>query len=70
MKPVQELTFEEALVELEQMAKQMELGNIRLDDAIAIFERGNALKQHCETILKNAKMKIEKIQTATVAEEG
>jgi exodeoxyribonuclease VII small subunit len=55
------LSFEEALKELEALKIKMESGNIPLDDALMLFERGNALKNHCEKILANAKMKVEKI---------
>jgi len=55
------LPFEEALKELEALKIKMESGNIPLDDALTLFERGNALKSHCEKILANAKMKVEKI---------
>jgi exodeoxyribonuclease VII small subunit len=55
------LSFEDALKELEALKVKMESGNIPLDDALTLFERGNALKAHCEGILANAKMKVEKI---------
>lgn len=55
------LSFEEALKELESLKTKMESGNIPLDDALTLFERGNSLKSHCESILAKAKMKVEKI---------
>ena len=58
---IEKLSFEEALKELEALKVKMESGNIPLDDALTLFERGNALKAHCEKILANAKMKVEKI---------
>lgn len=58
---IAKLSFEEALKELETLKIKMESGNIPLDDALMLFERGNALKSHCERILGNAKMKVEKI---------
>lgn len=58
---IAKLSFEEALKELEALKIKMESGNIPLDDALTLFERGNALKAHCESILANAKMKVEKI---------
>lgn len=58
---ITKLSFEDALKELEALKIKMESGNIPLDDALTLFERGNALKGHCERILANAKMKVEKI---------
>ena len=58
---IEKLSFEEALKELEALKIKMETGNIPLDDALTLFERGNTLKAHCEKILANAKMKVEKI---------
>lgn len=58
---ITKLSFEDALKELEALKVKMESGNIPLDDALTLFERGNALKGHCEHILANAKMKVEKI---------
>ena len=58
---ITQLSFEDALKELEALKLKMESGNIPLDDALTLFERGNVLKGHCERILANAKMKVEKI---------
>lgn len=58
---IENLSFEDALKELEALKSKMESGNIPLDDALKLFERGNALKAHCEKILVAAKMKVEKI---------
>jgi exodeoxyribonuclease VII small subunit len=58
---IAKLSFEDALKELEALKIRMESGNIPLDDALTLFERGNTLKSHCERILTNAKMKVEKI---------
>lgn len=58
---IAKLSFEDALKELEALKIKMESGNIALDNALTLFERGNALKAHCEGILANAKMKVEKI---------
>ncbi|HUY69154.1 MAG TPA: exodeoxyribonuclease VII small subunit [Alphaproteobacteria bacterium] len=55
------LGFEEALAELEKIVRQLEDGKAKLDDAIAAYQRGAQLKQHCETKLREAQMKIEQI---------
>ena len=55
------LSFENALAELEQIVQKLESGQAALEDSIAIYERGAALKAHCEKTLKSAQEKIEKI---------
>ena len=48
------LPFEKALAELEQIVTRLESGKVDLEQSIAIYERGEALKKHCETLLKAA----------------
>ncbi|HBF90914.1 MULTISPECIES: exodeoxyribonuclease VII small subunit [Hyphomonas] len=60
-KPVDKLTFEEALAELEVIVRQLEAGEVELEKSIAIYERGAALKAHCESRLKSAELKVEQI---------
>lgn len=55
------LSFESALAELEQIVGKLESGQAPLQESIAIYERGEALKSHCETQLKAAETRIEKI---------
>ncbi len=55
------LSFEDALAELERIVRQLEDGRGRLDDSIASYERGTALKRHCEAKLREAQLKVEKI---------
>ena len=62
-KSTEKLTFEEALEELEQIAKNIDNGQKNLSDTINNFERGIILKKHCEKMLNDAKLKIEKIIT-------
>lgn len=54
-------SFEEALQELESIVKALEAGTISLDESINAYERGAALKQHCEAKLAEARMRVEKI---------
>ncbi len=61
------MSFEDALSELEKIVRQIEDGRGKLDDAIAAYERGVALKRHCESKLKEAQAKIEQI---TVSENA
>ena len=58
------MSFEQALAELEKIVGQLESGEARLDDAISAYERGAALKQHCEARLREATDKVEKIRLA------
>jgi len=60
-KPIKDLSFEDALRELEGLVNQLERGDAPLEDSIKIYERGAALKAHCETKLKAAQLKVEKI---------
>jgi exodeoxyribonuclease VII small subunit len=60
-KPVDKMSFEEALAELEGIVRQLEAGEVELEKSIAIYERGAALKAHCEARLKAAELKVEQI---------
>lgn len=55
------LPFEQALAELENIVRQLEGGRVPLEDSITIYERGEALKKHCEGLLKRAEARIERI---------
>jgi exodeoxyribonuclease VII small subunit len=55
------LSFEAALAELEKIVAQMERGDVALEDSIALYQRGAALKAHCEAKLKDAQLKVEQI---------
>lgn len=61
MKNIEDMTFEEALRELEQIVKRIDSGSETLEASIEAFEFGTKLKTHCEDKLKEAKLKIEKI---------
>ena len=56
------ISFEDALRELEGIVASLERGDVSLDDAIAAFERGTALKAHCQARLEEARMKVEQIR--------
>ncbi|MDR2666737.1 MAG: exodeoxyribonuclease VII small subunit [Holosporales bacterium] len=53
------LTFEDALIELEEIIEKLEGGKMPLEEAVKAFERGSELKKICEEKLKNAQLKIE-----------
>ncbi|MFT3989450.1 exodeoxyribonuclease VII small subunit [Aestuariivirga sp.] len=58
---IQALPFEKALAQLEEIVNRLESGKVDLEQSIAIYERGEALKKHCEALLKDAEVRIEKI---------
>ena len=60
-KPLEKLSFEDALSELEGIVGSLESGKAPLEESITAYERGIALKKHCETKLREAQSKIEKI---------
>jgi len=66
-KTVDEMTFEEAMAELERVVNQLERGDVPLEDSIKLYERGAALKKRCETKLKEAE---EKVAAITLDAEG
>jgi len=55
------MTFEKALAELETIVAKLESGKVDLEESIKIYERGEALRKHCETKLAEAEARIEKI---------
>ncbi len=56
------MSFEQALDALEKIVDDLERGDVPLDQSIRIYERGEALKKHCDTLLKAAEDKVEKIR--------
>ncbi len=75
-KAVSEMSFEEAMAALEQVVNQLERGEVALEESIALYERGAALKAHCAAKLKAAEEKVELIRaqegraTGTTTAEG
>ena len=68
--PVDQLSFEIALKELEDIVSRLEQGEVDLEDSIALYERGQALKAHCEKKLKAAEGRLEKIVHGAKGPEG
>lgn len=60
-KDITELSFEAALSELEGIVSKLEAGDVGLEQSIDIYTRGTQLRQHCDSKLKNAKTRIDKI---------
>ena len=62
--PLEKLTFEDAMKELENLVDSLDKGDVSLDEAIAAYDRGSQLKDHCQKKLNEAKMKVETIQSS------
>ncbi|MGB0571602.1 MAG: exodeoxyribonuclease VII small subunit [Alphaproteobacteria bacterium] len=58
---IAKMSFEDALAQLEEIVRNLEGGDSALDGAIAAYERGAALKSHCESKLRQAQVRVEKI---------
>jgi exodeoxyribonuclease VII small subunit len=58
---VPKLSFERAIEELEMIVKRLEDGKVPLEESVAIYERGEALKRRCEELLRQAEARVEKI---------
>ncbi|EAQ08201.1 MULTISPECIES: exodeoxyribonuclease VII small subunit [Yoonia] len=67
MTEVDQMSFEDAIKELETVVGQLERGDVALDQSIALYERGAALKARCEAKLKEAEEKVARI---TLGENG
>ena len=65
--PVESLSFEQAMAELEQVVGKLERGDVALEESIALYERGAQLKKRCEAKLKEAE---EKVAAITLDGEG
>jgi len=65
--PVTEMSFEQAMAELERVVADLEGGDVPLDHSIALYERGAQLKKHCEAKLKSAE---EKVAALTLNDAG
>ena len=57
-----EMTFEEAMKELEKLVDSLDKGDVSLDEAISAYDRGSKLKDYCQKKLEEAKMKVETIK--------
>ncbi len=62
---IDDLSFEDALAELQALVKALEKGDSKLEEAIRAYERGAALKRHCEKKLREAQEKVDRIVVGT-----
>jgi len=60
-RPVEGLSFEAALAELEQVVARLEKGEVPLEESLALYERGAALRRHCDARLKAAEARVAEI---------
>lgn len=60
-KPVESLTYEEAMAELETIVASLEDGNQKLEESMALFERGQALMKRCAELLEAAELKVRQL---------
>ena len=58
---VGQLSFERAIEELESIVRRLEDGKVPLEESVAIYERGEALKRRCEDLLRQAEARVQKI---------
>ena len=65
--PLTDMSFEDAMRELEKVVSDLERGDVALEESIALYQRGAELKKHCETKLKAAE---EKVAQITLDEDG
>ena len=68
MEELKDLSFEEAIAQLENIVRELESGRIKLDDAVTAYEKAVFLKQLCENKLQSAQLKIEKIELSPQGE--
>lgn len=64
MTEIATMSFEDAMKELEAVVSRLESGNAALEDSIKLYERGAALRAHCEARLRAAEERVEKITLA------
>lgn len=62
---IKDMSFERALKELEAIVGRLERGDVELEESIAIYERGEQLRDHCDRLLKQAEAKVEKLTFST-----
>lgn len=61
MQPIEDLSFEQTLAELEATVEKMESGELNLDETVAVYERGRALAAHCQQLLDEVSLRVEQL---------
>ena len=59
--PVEKLSYEQAMAEMEEIIQKMESNQLTLDEALAFFERGQALAKRCADLLNQAELKVRQL---------
>ncbi|MFN2144995.1 MAG: exodeoxyribonuclease VII small subunit [Anaerolineales bacterium] len=62
MSEIDSLNYEQAFEELQKLIEALESGEKPLDETLALYERGQALYQHCQKLLEEAELKVEKLE--------
>lgn len=60
-KPAEEMTYEEAFKELQDVVARLESGELPLEESLALFERGQSLSERCSTLLEDAELKLKEL---------
>ncbi len=66
--PIDQLTYEQAFSQLEQIVAQLESNSLDLEISLALFERGQALANHCANLLDQAELKVQQITSNGLAD--
>jgi exodeoxyribonuclease VII small subunit len=61
MQTINELSFEDAYSQLEELVAKLESGDMSLEESVSLFERGKALAAHCQSLLDKAELRVKKI---------
>jgi exodeoxyribonuclease VII small subunit len=67
--PVEKLTYEQALNELEGITQKLESQALELEETLTLFERGKALIQRCQTLLEKAELKVSQLSDVSASDE-
>ena len=67
---IAEMSFEQALAELERIVQRLEQGNVALEESINQYSRGEALRDHCQKLINAAEAKVEKIKLSAGGPTG
>ena len=66
---IKNLSFEEAYERLNEMAGQLERGNLSLEESLALYEEGVLLSQHCETLLDKAELRVSQVSADDLSDD-
>jgi exodeoxyribonuclease VII small subunit len=66
--PVKELSYEQALAELETIVASLESGTLQLEETISLYERGQALTQHCVELLDKAELRVKQLSGDSIVD--